>query len=191
MSSVELQAARGRMGEQWTGIDWSACLRTVRSLQRRIVKSLRAGNWRKAKRLCYLLVHSFAARALAVKQVTENKGKQTAGIDGQVWRTPGQKMKAVRALAEWKGYRAKPLRRIYIPKKDKSQKRPLSIPVMDDRARQAVHALALKAIAETLGDTNSYGFRNKRRCADAIDQIFKILRKDNSAQRKWLLLNRS
>ncbi|MCP4935078.1 MAG: hypothetical protein GY927_12950, partial [bacterium] len=45
---------------------------------------------------------------------TENKGKQTAGIDGQVWRTPGQKMKAVRALAEWKGYRAKPLRRIYI-----------------------------------------------------------------------------
>jgi RNA-directed DNA polymerase len=173
------------MGEQWTGIDWNACLRTVRSLQRRIVKSLRAGNWRKAKRLCYLLVHSFAARALAVKQVTENKGKQTAGIDGEVWRTPGQKMKAVRALADWKGYRAKPLRRIYIPKKDKSQKRPLSIPVMDDRARQAVYALALKVIAETLGDTNSYGFRNKRRCADAIEQIFNILCQKNSAC--WIL----
>ena len=185
MSSAELQAAQGRMGEQWTGIDWTACLRTVRSLQRRIVKSIHTGHWRKVKRLCYLLVHSFAARALAVKQVTENKGKKTAGIDGTVWSTPGQKMEAVRALAEWKGYRAKPLRRIYIPKKDKSQRRPLSIPVMDDRARQAVHALALKAIAETLGDTNSYGFRSKRRCADAIDQIFKILCQKNAAC--WIL----
>ncbi len=185
MSSAELQAAQGRMSEQWTRIDWAACWRTVRSLQKRIVKSLRAGNWRKVKRLCYLLVHSFSARALAVKQVTENKGKKTAGIDGKVWRTPNQKMKAVLALAEWKGYRAKPLRRIYIPKKDKSQKRPLSIPVIEDRGRQAVHALALKVIAETLGDTNSYGFRNKRRCADAIEQIFKDLRQKHSAC--WIL----
>jgi len=100
MSSAELQAAQGRMGEQWTEIDWTACLRTVRSLQRRIVKSIHTGHWRKVKRLCYLLVHSFAARALAVKQVTENKGKKTAGIDGTVWSTPGQKMEAVRRLVK-------------------------------------------------------------------------------------------
>jgi RNA-directed DNA polymerase len=122
---------------------------------------------------------------LAVKRVTENKGKKTAGIDGKVWITPSQKMRAIDAIAEWEGYRPKALKRIRIPKKDKNQTRPLSIPTMEDRARQALHMLALQPIAETLGDINSYGFRSKRRCADAIDQIFKILRQKGSSQ--WIL----
>jgi len=76
MSSVTLQAAHGLATTQWSSIDWAACRRTVRSLQRRIVKALRAGNWRKVKRLCFLLVNSFAARVLGVKRVTENAGKK-------------------------------------------------------------------------------------------------------------------
>jgi len=131
----------------------------VRSLQRRIVKSLRAGNWRKVKRLCFLLVNSFAARILGVKQVTESSGKRTAGIDGQVWTTAELKMQAAQEIAQWKGYRPNPLKRIHIPKKDKSQTRPLGIPVMEDRARQAVHATALQPIAESTADGDSYGFR--------------------------------
>jgi len=186
MSSVFiLQAAQCQQRALWLNLNWKSCNSKVRSLQNRIVKSVRNGEWRKVKRLCYLLIRSFSARVLAVKRVTENKGKKTAGIDGEVWTTPGQKLRAVETIALWKGYRAKALKRIYIPKKDKNQTRPLSIPTMEDRARQALHMLALQAIAETLGDTNSYGFRKQRRCADAIDQIFKILRQKGSSQ--WIL----
>jgi len=180
-----LQAAQCQYGEQWFNINWKECTRKVRSLQNRIVKSVRKGEWRKVKRLRYLITQSFAGRALSVKRVTENKGKKTAGIDGVVWRTPNQKMRAIETIANWKGYRPKALKRVRIPKKDSSQTRPLSIPVMEDRARQALHMHALQPIAETLGDINSYGFRKKRRCADAIDQIFKILRQKGSSQ--WIL----
>lgn len=185
MSSVSLQAVQGRLSEQWYSIDWAACWRTVRSLQRRIVKSLRAGQWRKVKRLCFLLTRSLAGRMLAVKRVTENSGKKTAGVDGQLWKTAGQKMRAVETIADWKGYHPRPLKRIHIPKKDKSQTRPLGIPTMEDRARQAIYTFALQPIAETCGDKNSYGFRPKRRCADAIDQCFKILRLKNAPC--WIL----
>jgi len=180
-----LQAAQYPHSELWFNLNWKDCHRKVRSLQNRIVKSVRQGEWRKVKRLRYLLTQSFAARALAVKRVTENKGKKTAGIDGKVWLTPGQKMRAIETISNWKGYRPKALKRLRIPKKNSSQTRPLSIPTMEDRARQAVHMLALQAIAETLGDNNSYGFRNKRRCADAIDQIFKVFRLQGSSQ--WIL----
>lgn len=185
MSSLALQAAHDLTWDGPSGIDWTACARRVRSLQRRIVKSEQTGNWRKVKRLYFLLVNSFAARALAVKRVTENSGKRTAGIDGAVWMTPEQKMQAVQDIAQWNGYRTSPLKRIYIPKKDKRQKRPLSIPVMEDRARQAVHMQALQPIAETTADGNSYGFRVKRQCANAIDQCFKVLRQKTSAT--WIL----
>ena len=184
-SAFTLQAAQCRNGEQWFLINWAYCHAKVRSLQSRIVKSIRNGEWRKAKRLCYLLTHSFAARALAVKRVTENKGKRTAGIDGIVWQTPSQKMRAVETIANWKGYHPKALKRIRIPKPKTDQTRPLSIPTMDDRARQALHMLALQPIAETLADKNSYGFRSKRSCADAINQIFKIFRLKGSSQ--WVL----
>ncbi len=180
-----LQAAQCLQREYWYNLNWKACSRKVRSLQNRIVKSVRNGEWRKAKRLCYLLIKSFSARVLAIKRVTENKGKKTAGIDGILWKTPGQKMRAIDLLAIWQGYKPKALKRIRIPKKDKTQTRPLSIPTMEDRARHALHMQALEPIAETLGDINSYGFRKKRRCADAIDQIFKILRQKGSSQ--WIL----
>jgi RNA-directed DNA polymerase len=48
----------------------------------------------------------------------------------------------------------------------------LSIPTLHDRAMQALYALALAPIAETLADPNSYGFREGRCCADALEQCF-------------------
>jgi RNA-directed DNA polymerase len=184
MGSLELQASSGLAMSTWHRINWAARYRQVRSLQRRIVQAVQAGVWRKVKRLSYLLVHSFAARALAVKRVTENTGKKTPGVDGELWDTPEKKADAVARIGRWQGYRPAPLKRIYIPKKN-GQQRPLSIPTLEDRARQAVYLQALQPIAETTADQNSYGFRPKRRCADAIDQCFKILRQKTSAT--WIL----
>jgi RNA-directed DNA polymerase len=130
------------------------------------------------------LVHSFAARALAVKRVTENKGKKTPGVDGERWETPEQKVAAITRIGQWREYQPQPLKRVYIPKPNGKQ-RPLSIPTLADRARQALYLQTLQPIAETQADHNSYGFRPKRRCADAIDQCCKALRQKTSAT--WIL----
>lgn len=183
--SLTRQTAQVLTKHPWFQIDWNLCRRRVRSLQRRIVKSLQAGDWRKVKSLCSLLVNSFSAQVLAVKRVTENKGKRTAGIDGQRWTSPAQKMQAVNTIATWKRYHPHPLKRIYIPKKGSTKMRPISIPVMEDRARQALLAFGLQAITETLADGHSYGFRPKRGCADAMAQVFNILRQQSSAS--WIL----
>jgi RNA-directed DNA polymerase len=186
MSSLELQAAYGYTKLNWHNINWSVCHRAVRSLQKRIVKALQRDNWRKVKRLSYLLTRSLAARALAIKRVTENSGKKTPGIDGKLWKTPQQKIDAVEKISQWYNYCPLPLKRIYIPKANNpNKKRPISIPILEDRSRQALHMQALQAISETLADPNSYGFRPKRQCADAIEQCFKVLCQKGSAV--WVL----
>ena len=137
MSSLELQATLGQGKRGWHQINWAACQRRVRSLQRRIVQAVKSGAWRKVKRLSYLLVYSFAARALAVKRVTANKGKKTSGMDGELWETPEKKAKAIERIGHWRGYQPVPLRRLYIPKKNGKQ-RPLSISAQIDRGKQAL-----------------------------------------------------
>jgi len=184
MRRQDLQASSGLARRAWHQINWAACYRRVRSLQRRIVQAVQAGAWRKVKRLSYLLVHSFAARALAVKRVIENAGKKTPGVDGELWDTPEKKAAAIDRVGQWRGYHPKPLKRRYIAKAN-GKPRPLSIPTLEDRARQAVYLQALQPIAETTADCNSYGFRPKRQCADALDQCFKVLRQQTSAQ--WIL----
>ncbi len=184
MSSPELQASWGLTKRAWHRINWAACHRRVRSLQRRIVQAVKVGAWGKVKRLSYLLGHSFATRALAGKRVTENTGKKTPGIDGELWETPDKKATAVERIGRWRNYRPVPLRRLYIPKKNGKQ-RPLSIPAQIERGKQALGLQALEPIAETRADRNSYGFRPKRRCADAIDQCFKALRQKDTAT--WIL----
>ena len=92
-------------------------------------------------------------------------------MDNVVWRTPKQKLQAVLSLKR-RGYKAQPLKRIYIPKKQKGKYRPLSIPVMRCRAQQALHLLALEPVAEMMADKNAYGFRPKRSTADALGQCF-------------------
>src|SRR5262245_42370661 len=184
MSSTLLQASSGLQLPPWHGINWAGCYRRVRALQRRVVQAVQRGAWRKGKRLSSLLVHSFAARALAVKRVTENAGKKTPGVDGERWETPERKVAAITRIGQWRHYQPQPLKRVYIPKPNGKQ-RPLSIPTLEDRARQALYLQTLQPIAETRADPNSYGFRPKRRCADAIDQCFKALRRKTSAT--WIL----
>ena len=149
----------------------------------RIAKAVKGNKWGKVTTLQRILTNSFHARLLAVKRVTSNKGKNTPGVDGILWPDVEAKWQAVHSLRR-RGYKPQPLRRIYIPKKN-GKKRPLSIPTMMDRAQQALYKLALAPVAETLADGNSYGFREGRSCADAIQAGFNALSKPNSAT--WVL----
>ena len=168
----------------WNAIDWRTVNRNVRQLQVRIVKATHEGRWGKVQALQRLLTHSFSAKVLAVKRVTENQGKRTPGVDGDIWNTPAKKAAAIQKLRQ-RGYRPQPLRRIYIPKSDGKRQRPLGIPVMLDRAMQALYLLALDPIAETTADPNSYGFRKERSPADAIEQCHIVLSNRGGAEWIW------
>lgn len=167
----------------WQEIDFKAAEYYVKKLQMRIAKAVKEQKWGKVNALQWTLTHSFYAKALAVKRVTENKGKRTSGIDHELWESPESKFKAIEKL-ERRGYRAQPLRRIYIPKKN-GKLRPLSIPTMTDRAMQTLYRFALEPIAETTADTHSYGFRPKRCVQDAIERCFNMLSRKRSAA--WIL----
>lgn len=158
------------LARQWNTTDWDKAEKHVNRLQYRISKAKKEGKNDLAKRLSHLLTNSFYAKALAIRRVTTNKGKRTAGVDNVIWTSASDKMKAQLSLDD-KGYRSKPLRRIYIPKKS-GKLRPLSIPTMYDRATQALHALALDPKAEVGADPNSYGFRKFRGCQDAQRAIW-------------------
>ena len=103
------------MSGSWDSIDWKKAEAIVSRMQRRISKAQLKGDLNLVKRLQYLLVNSFSAKALAVKRVTTSHGRHTAGVDGTLWIHPKAKMNAVTRLNTGK-YKAKPLRRVYIPK---------------------------------------------------------------------------
>jgi len=178
-----LDSASSHAPMEWTSIDWRRVLRNVRVMQIRLAKATQEGNWRRMKSLQRWLTRSFSAKALAVKRVTENQGKRTAGVDRQLWDTPSQKFAAIAQL-EKRRYRPLPLRRVYIPKAN-GKERPLGIPTMRDRAMQALHLLALDPVLESVSDPNSYGFRKNRSTADAMSQIFLQTCRKVSAQ--WVL----
>jgi len=167
----------------WHSINWKEVQSNVSRLQVRIVKALKENRWNKAKALQHLLTRSFSGKAIAVKRVTENTGKKTAGVDNQLWDSPQKKDNAVGNLKHH-GYQPKPLKRVNIPKSN-GNIRPLGIPTLTDRAMQALHLLALDPICETVSDKNSYGFRKERATADAIEQVFIVLSRQTSAQ--WVL----
>lgn len=169
---------------QWKSINWNEAETYVNRLQVRIAKATQEKKWNTVKRLQYLLTHSYYAKALAVRKITTNKGKNTSGVDKEVWSTPASKMRGVLSLTD-KNYKAKPLRRVFIEKKGKKAKRPLGIPCMYDRAMQALYALALDPVSEVTADTKSFGFRKGRSCQDACEYIFAALSRKVSAE--WVL----
>lgn len=168
------------LNENWDSINWKTIYKQVNKLQMRIAKAYREGRYGKVKSLQWILTHSFYAKLIAVRRVVQNKGGRTPGVDNIVWRTRKQKMHAAKSLRR-KGYKAQPLKRVYISKKPKGY-RPLSIPAMKCRAMQALYLLALEPITEIIADKNSYGFRPYRSAADAIGQCFIALSLKCSAQ---------
>jgi len=172
------------LDQQWNSINWNEIKSQINRLQTRIAKATQERKWNLVKRLSYLLTHSHSAKLLAVWMVTQNQGKRTSGIDGELWYTASEKMQATLRLTD-KQYHAQPLRRIYIPKPGKDTKRPISIPTMYDRAMQTLYALALQPVAETTADPRSFGFRLFRCTQDAAEYVFKCIRNKRSAQ--WIL----
>jgi RNA-directed DNA polymerase len=167
----------------WNRINWDTVRRNVSQLQARIVKAVRAGRWHRVRSLQRLLRKSLAAKLLAIQRVTSNRGKNTAGVDGIVLKTPEQKWQQAQALYR-QGYQPLPVRRIYIPKKN-GKKRALGIPAQCDRAEQALDLLALDPVSETLADSCSYGFRKERSPQDAMQRCFLSLAKRASPE--WIL----
>jgi len=184
-ATVQLSAGAASHEEmKWHAIEWQKAHRIVRRLQARIVQATQEGRWGKVHALQHLLTHSFSGKALAVRRVTENQGKNTPGVDQACWNTPAKKVAAIHTLRQ-RGYHPQPLRRVYVPKSSGSKMRPLSIPTMTDRAMQTLYLLALDPVAEVLADPNSYGFRVARSPTDAIAQCFTVL--GNRFAPQWIL----
>ncbi|WP_448227403.1 group II intron reverse transcriptase/maturase [Pseudoxanthomonas mexicana] len=175
--------ARSHVPDNWHQIDWRRVERNVRGIQVRIAKATQEGQWRKVKALQRWLTRSYCGKVMAARRVTENQGSRTAGVDRELWDTPETRLEAIGRMRR-RGYKPKPLRRVYIPKAN-GKERPLGIPTMLDRAMQALHLLALEPVSESTSDPNSYGFRINRSTHDAMSQLFVSLSQTASAQ--WVL----
>lgn len=171
------------IGRAWQSIDFHAAKAHVNRLQNRITKALLKGDFVKAESLIHVLTHSFYAKALAVKVVISNKGKQSPGIDNDVWISPAEKYAAALDLKA-RGYHANALLRKYIPKAN-GDLRPLSIPTMKDRAMQTLYSFALEPYAEITADEHSYGYRRNCRAQDAICRCLDVLNAEPYP--RWIL----
>lgn len=170
------------MNFTWNDVDWGKTQKTVRQVQCRIYAAARSGNTKRVYWLQKFLINSKAAKLIAVRQVTTlNKGRKTAGVDRVKLTTPSEKLELALSLSL--NGRAQPIRRVWIPKPGKTEKRPLGIPVIRDRAKQALAKLALEPEWEARFEPNSYGFRPGRSSFDAIEAIFSNLHSDTP---KWV-----
>ena len=159
--------------EDWAALPWRKLEKAVYRLQKRIFQASRRGNVRAVHSLQRLLMKSEAARCLAVRRVTQdNHGKNTAGVDGVKAVAPAHRPTFVALLRHPQTIKPKPTRRVWIPKPGKTEKRPLGIPVMLDRAHQALVKFALEPEWEAKLEPNSYGFRPGRSVHDAIGAVF-------------------
>jgi len=174
MAETEANAATLRI-EDWTQAPWRKLERQVFRLQKRIYRAQACGNTKAVHSLQRLLMKSEAARMLAVRRVTQdNQGKKTAGIDGVKAVGPAVRLMFVERLRTPETITAQPVRRVLIPKPGKPhESRPLGIPVLLDRAHQALAKLALEPQWEARFEPDSYGFRPGRSCHDAIEALFK------------------
>ena len=159
----------------WKSINWLFVKNRVRRIQRRIYKARKKGNFDQVHWLQKLLINSIDAKLMAVQLVTTyNQGKKTAGVDRIRGLTDKQKLALARSLRL--DGKASSIRRVWIPKPGKTEKRPLGIPTIKDRAKQALAKFALEPEWEAVFEPNSYGFRPARSTHDAIEAIFLGLR---------------
>lgn len=169
----------------WRAVDWQQAEASVRNLRQRIFRASREGNLKKVKSLQKLMLRSRSNALMSVRRVTQlSSGKNTPGVDKLVVKTPKARTQLVEHVLNHQPWKAKPVRRVYIPKANGKQ-RPLGIPTVADRAMQAVVLNALEPFWESRFESSSYGFRPGRGCHDAIGRIFTICNPRN--HKKWVV----
>ncbi len=169
----------------WNAINWRKAHRTVRNLRQRIFRAAHEGNLNKVHSLQKLMLKSYSNRLVSVRRVAQiNAGKNTPGVDKLVVKTPAARGRMVDTLAHYTLWKAKPARRVYIPKAN-NKLRPLGIPVVVDRCLQAMVKNALEPAWEARFEGSSYGFRPGRSCHDAIEKIYGLARPNKT--KKWVL----
>jgi RNA-directed DNA polymerase len=168
----------------WNSVNWAQAERDVRRLRQRIFSASQAGDLSRVRNLQKLMLRCRANALLSVRRVTEvNAGRHTAGVDGRIVVDDSDKA-ALAGRVQHTASTALPVRRVYIPKA--GGRRPLGIPVIEDRVQQARVLNALEPEWEARFEARSYGFRPGRGCHDAIEAIFKTTSGRN-AQRLWVL----
>jgi RNA-directed DNA polymerase len=183
--SILIERTEEHPAYTWADINWHAVEGNVRRLQERIYRATTNKAWRKVRSLQKLLVRATSNKLLAIRRITqENQGKHTAGIDGVMYDTPEARWQLLQEGLSLKGYKPKPVRRVYIPK-DNGKQRPLGIPTGKDRVMQAMVKAALEPEWEARFEANSYGFRPGRCTMDAIEAIHTTTNRQDCSQ--WVL----
>ena len=185
MKSLILNTVNGQAEQlsDWSQINWRQVNKLLRNLQRRIFRARKLGQWKQLRRLQKLLLRSYVNLLISVRQITQiNQGKNTPGVDGEVIDTPEGRVKLVN---NWVMPKAKPTRRVFIPKSN-GKKRPLGIPTVKDRVAQNIVKNYLEPEWEAVFEPNSFGFRTGRSCHDAIEQSF-IRLQGGTGRDRWVL----
>lgn len=168
---MEMSKTSLKTTAEWNMLNWRKLERAVFKLEKRIYRASQRGDTKTVRKLQKTLMRSWSARCIAVRKVTqENKGRNTAGVDGIKSLNPQQRLKSAQNLKI--NHKANALRRVWIPKPGRNEKRPLGIPTINDRIKQALAKMVLEPEWEAKFEPTSYGFRPGRSAHDAIEHIF-------------------